>query len=80
MALLMADRIDRPAIVFGGTEDVHGGVGGGPTLDDAIAEAWEGLVVRAAVACPLCGGTLRPRPSGAGTAGGRCESCGTTLA
>ncbi len=33
------------------------------------------------VACPVCGGELIPRPSaGSGVVGGRCESCGTSLA
>ena len=52
----------------------------GPTLDDVVSRTWE--VLRAAVpaSCLVCGGDLEPRQSaGAGFAGGRCGSCGTTL-
>ena len=83
MTVLAADRIERPPMLFGpcaATEEARG-VGGGPTLDDAIVGAWEGLAAHAAVACLLCGGVMRPRPgSAAGVAGGRCEDCGSTLA
>jgi hypothetical protein len=77
MALLVADRIERPAALFG-----HGEVGGGPTLDDALVRAWEGLVAHAAASCLLCGGAVHPCSDGRGAmdAGGRCERCGTTLA
>jgi len=87
MAMLVAERIARPPALFGPAPEEHthdaarqrdGGLGGGPTLDDAIVGAWEGLVAAAAVACPLCGGTLRPQRD-AGAAGGRCGDCGTTL-
>jgi hypothetical protein len=54
------------------------GLDGGLTLDEAIVGAWEGLAALVAVACPLCGGALRPRSKGA-DAGGRCGDCGTTL-
>ena len=53
----------------------------GPTLDDTVSRTWE--VLRAAVpaSCLVCGGELEPRPAaGAGLAGGRCASCGSTLA
>jgi hypothetical protein len=53
----------------------------GPTLDDVVSRTWE--VLRAAVpaSCLVCGGELEPRPAaGAGLAGGRCDSCGSTLA
>jgi hypothetical protein len=52
----------------------------GPTLDDVVSRTWE--VLRAAVpaACLICGAELEPRRSaGAGVAGGRCDSCGSTL-
>jgi hypothetical protein len=53
----------------------------GPTLDDVISRAWEVLRADVPAACPVCGGELVPRPSaGSGVAGGRCESCGTSLA
>jgi hypothetical protein len=52
----------------------------GPTLDDVVSRTWE--VLRAAVpaSCLVCGAELEPRPTaGAGLAGGRCHSCGSTL-
>jgi hypothetical protein len=53
----------------------------GPTLDDVITRAWEVLRADVPAACPVCGGELIPRPSaGSGVVGGRCESCGTSLA
>jgi hypothetical protein len=90
MSVLVAERIERPLSLFGaepersaasaptGERRRHDGVGGGRTLDEAIVGAWEGLAARAAVACPLCGGALRPRPAG-DAPGGRCGDCGTTL-
>jgi hypothetical protein len=84
MALVAAERIERPPLLFGPREsaaELARGVGDGPTLDDTIVGAWEGLVTYAVVACPLCGGGMRRRPgSGAAAAGGRCGDCGTTLA
>lgn len=84
MSMLMADRIDRPLLLFGprpedvGMPERDDGLGGGLTLDEAIVGAWEGLAAQAIVACPLCGGGLKPRP-GEDTAGGGCDDCGTTL-
>jgi hypothetical protein len=53
----------------------------GPTLDDVISRAWEVLRADVPAACPACGGELLPRHSAsAGVVGGRCESCGATLA
>jgi hypothetical protein len=67
----------------GGAAHVHDGVGGEFTLDDMVVGAWEGLTAQAAVACPLCEGTLRPLYAGGGGAdpviAGRCDRCGTTL-
>jgi hypothetical protein len=55
--------------------------GGGPTLDDVLSGAWEGLAAPSAVACPVCGGDLAPRWSaGSGVVGGRCADCGSSLA
>jgi hypothetical protein len=52
----------------------------GPTLDDVVSRAWEVMRAGLPAACPACGGELTPRRSaGAGIAGGRCGSCGTTL-
>ena len=83
MALMAAERIERPPMLFGPgleieTEEAHG-VGGGLTLDEVIVGVWEGLAAHAAVACPLCAGTLRPRTASGAAAGGRCGDCGTTL-
>jgi hypothetical protein len=53
----------------------------GPTLDDVISRAWEVLRADVPAACPVCGGELVPRASTqGGVVGGRCESCGTSLA
>lgn len=122
MAVLAADRIERPPTLFdfvegtpaapaapvaperarpaevepaaepggataaapaGGAVHEHDGVGGESTLDDTIVGAWEGLTAQAAVACPLCEGTLRPLYAGGSAAdpvvAGRCDRCGTTL-
>jgi len=86
MAVLVAERIERPASLFGPAPEEPGaaagarrpdrGPGGGLTLDEAIVGAWEGLAARVAVRCPLCGGALRPRSAGDG---GHCVDCGTTL-
>lgn len=88
MALLTAERVERPSSLFGpAVEDMVAGgavtdggrLGGGLTLDDAIVGAWEGLAAQAIIACPLCNGTMRPEPETSDAAGGRCEDCGTTL-
>jgi hypothetical protein len=90
MPVLDLERIERPAILFGPEPEAVApgasaaprardeGLGGGLTLDDAIVGAWEGLAAQVAVACPLCGGALRPRTA-ARDGGGRCGDCGTTL-
>lgn len=89
MTVLAAERIERPALLFGpalaGPEPTAAGarrpgldLGGGLTLDETIAGAWEGLAARVVVACPLCGGALRPQAHGEPD-GGRCADCGTTL-
>jgi hypothetical protein len=89
--LLTAERIDpRMPTLFGdGIEDRErrdDGVGGGPTLDEKIVGAWEGLTAQVAVACPLCAeGTLWPlgppaRRGAADVAAGRCDRCGAQLA
>ena len=52
----------------------------GPTLDDLVAGAWEGLLAGAPAACVACGAPMTARHSaGAGVVGGRCGGCGTTL-
>ena len=53
---------------------------GGPTLEEVIAGAWEGLMAHASVECPVCHGEMTPQyAAGAGAVGGRCASCGTSL-
>jgi hypothetical protein len=52
----------------------------GPTLDDLVVGAWEGLLAGAPASCPVCESTLSPRYSaGAGVVGGRCGGCGSSL-
>lgn len=52
-----------------------------PTLDDVVSRTWEMLRAGVPSACLVCGHELTPRPSaGAGVVGGRCESCGSTIA
>jgi hypothetical protein len=82
MALLMAERIDRPPLpLFGELAGEHGDVSGGPTLDDAIVAAWEGLTAQVAVACPLCeDGMMRALPRRTDDCAGACDRCGATLA
>jgi hypothetical protein len=54
--------------------------GGGPTLDDVLSGAWEGLAAASATTCPVCEGEMVPRWSaGAGVVGGRCRDCGSEL-
>jgi hypothetical protein len=56
---------------------------GGPTLDRAITQTWEGLVAGRAVGCLICGSErgMAPRYGASGPApvGGRCTDCGSTL-
>ena len=90
MAVLMAERIERPPSLFGDEPERRGehagarrrdrddGLSGRLTLDQAIVGIWEGLAAQATVACPICDGSLWPRPAGE-RAGGRCADCGTTL-
>ena len=49
----------------------------GPTLDDIMSRAWEGLVTGLPAACPVCRGEVVP--SFAGSLHGSCSSCGTTI-
>jgi hypothetical protein len=52
----------------------------GPTLEDVVARAWEVLGTELPACCPVCGGELIPLASANGdVAGGRCQSCGSTL-
>lgn len=91
--MLLAERIERPASLFGPSEteaerrapavDAAArtrdiGLSGRLTLDDAIVGVWEGLAAQFVVACPLCDGGLRPLAA-PDAAGGCCSDCGTTL-
>jgi hypothetical protein len=75
----------RPSILDpvddGRSDDAPFQQGGGLTLDDLIVGVWEDLAAHRAVACPACGGAMKPR-YGAGPApvGGRCGDCASTLA
>ena len=52
----------------------------GPTLDDLVAGAWEGLLAGASADCLVCGAPMVARHSaGAGIVGGRCEGCSVTI-
>jgi hypothetical protein len=91
MAVLMAERIERPPSLFGqgpekpvaivddaAARERDGGLSGGLTLDDAIVGVWEGLAAQVVVACPLCDGALRPHAA-PDIVGGRCGDCGAEL-
>jgi hypothetical protein len=45
----------------------------GPTLDDIMSRAWEGLRAEVPTPCPVCRTEIEP------SAGGRCGGCGSTL-
>jgi hypothetical protein len=45
----------------------------GPTLDDVMSRAWEGLRAEVPTPCPVCHAEIEP------AAGGRCGGCGSTL-
>jgi hypothetical protein len=49
----------------------------GPTLDDVMSRAWEGLATGLPAACPVCHGEVVVAT--AGPPRGRCPSCGTTI-
>jgi hypothetical protein len=75
---VLALDIERPSILGVG----RGGVAAGDrlTLDDVITGAWERLLDHDAVTCPVCSGRMAPRyGAGAGSVGGRCADCGSSL-
>jgi hypothetical protein len=45
----------------------------GPTLDDIMSRAWEGLRAEVPTPCPVCHTEIEP------SAGGHCGNCGSTL-
>ena len=70
-------EIAAPAVAPAETARAHRH---GPTLDDLVAGAWEGLLAGAPADCLVCGTPLAPRHSAAvGIVGGRCDGCGTTI-
>jgi hypothetical protein len=77
------ERVPAPALPAGG-DDAHASTvrhRGGPTLDDLLVGVWEGLTADRTVACLACGEAMTPRYSaGPAPVGGRCTSCGTTIA
>jgi len=55
-------------------------VAGEPTLDDLLAGAWEALSAHRIVACPVCGGEMKPAYGArALPVGGSCAGCGSTF-
>lgn len=51
------------------------------TLDAAIKSLWDQLMAAEEATCPICDGPMEPvRSTASGVAGGRCRSCGSTLA
>jgi hypothetical protein len=79
-----SERITAPAVPVGGDLHAHQSMaqqGGGPTLDDLVVGVWEGLAAHRTVACLACGEAMTPRYSaGPAPVGGRCRSCGSTIA
>jgi hypothetical protein len=73
MTTALAERTSSPSL--------FDGLGGGPTLDELISSAWEGLSAHAVVECPVCHGELEPQYGAhARPIGGRCRACGAKLA
>ena len=78
------EAIERPALLSEQTSPAAPSPtpfgGRGPTLDDVLTGAWEGLLADRAASCPVCAGALVPRyGSGPGPVAGRCTDCGTEL-
>ena len=68
--------LERATVVPDGTSKPRALLAG-PTLDDVMSRAWEGLVTGLPAACPVCDGEVVP--SFAGSVHGSCSSCGTTI-
>lgn len=71
----IAPEVDESELAPGVAE-VAGASLAGPTLDDVMSRAWEGLAMGLPAACPVCHGEVLPAASGAH---GACSSCGTTI-
>ena len=61
-------------------------VGGMPTLDELLVDAWEGIAAGRVVQCPVCDRGMRSDPGdqsdsvgAAGSLSGRCSSCESEL-
>jgi hypothetical protein len=58
-----------------GRTDAHGRL----TLDDLVTGVWEGLAVRDAVHCLVCGGTMASSAHSHDASIGDCLNCGSRL-
>lgn len=69
------DRSDRACV------PERAGVHDRLTLDDLVTSLWEGLAVRATVACPVCAGPMASGTDkpGLDTPTGTCLCCGSRL-
>jgi hypothetical protein len=80
--LTLLDALERPSILGPAMDESEDelSAGGGPTLDDVITSAWEGLSATRTAPCPICSGTLVARyGAGPGAVAGRCKDCGSEL-
>ena len=83
--LTLLEQLERPSILGPDRDDDRHDhdelpAGGGPTLEDVISGAWEGLAATRTAPCPVCAGTLVGRyGSGPGPVAGRCRDCGSEL-
>ena len=82
--LTLLEQLERPSILGPPPDDDRHDdelpAGGGPTLEDVISGAWEGLAATRTAPCPVCAGTLVARyGSGPGPVAGRCRDCGSEL-
>jgi hypothetical protein len=69
-----------PAAIPLGTAGFAGEDGGRSTLDAVVSSAWEGLLARTTVRCPVCTGELTWLPAAdGGVRGGRCRDCASEL-
>ncbi len=69
----MLRRLD--SALLASTADTHGR----STLDELITGVWEGLAVRGAVECPVCGGPMSSHGDGDDRQAGSCMGCGSKL-
>jgi hypothetical protein len=81
MSAVVLDRPEaRRRAVGESAPSLFDDLGGEPTLDELLSGAWEGLVAHQHVACPVCGGDMKPEYGAhARPIGGRCGSCASEL-